>query len=142
MSLAQARPAQAYSVDVTPRVAGLTDLGHKAATDQVGVQFVLRPGSSTAAADEQAVIAALTAAHLSVSRTFTNHLVVDASGSTQAVEAFLSTTIDSIGQGTAVEYMPVKPVVVPASLAPYITGVSLDSIVTASDPRAGQIKRR
>jgi subtilase family serine protease len=122
--------AQAYSINVTPQVRGLVDEGRKAASDQVKFQVGIVPGEDVAA-NEAAVVAVLQSAGFSIVQTFSNHLLVDATGSSASVERLFATEIHNAlqGQGSAV-YLPMTSITVPASLAPYVSGVILDDVVT------------
>jgi hypothetical protein len=135
----QVRPAQAYRADATPKVAGLTDLGPRNPSEITSIQVVVSPAGSIAT-NEQHVIDVLQAAGLTVDATYGNHLLVAASGPTSAVEQLFSTQIDNVAQaadGSA--YMPVTPITVPASLAPDIAGVTLDTIATFSRVRSPSV---
>jgi hypothetical protein len=126
--------ATSYSLNVTPKVRGILDQGRKAASDEIRIQLVLIPGFAIAN-DEQRVVATLRSAGLSIAKTFKNHLVVDATGPSSAVERLFATQIDNVAQGSVARYMPVTATTVPASLAPYISGVSLDDIIISTMPR-------
>jgi subtilase family serine protease len=124
------RAAEAYTLDVRPAIRGLRDLGRHAVTATMRLQIVLR-SSDTLASDEAHVIGALREAGLTIVQTFPNHLVVDADGPSGAIERLFNTTIDDVDQpqhGT--RYAPARPVTIPASLAPYLSSVLLDNIVT------------
>jgi uncharacterized repeat protein (TIGR03803 family) len=124
------RTAKAYTMEVRPLVRGLQDLGRRAATATSRIQIVLRP-SNTLASDEAQVINVLRKAGLTIVKTFRNHLVVDAEGPSSAVERLFNTTIHNINQTThGARYAPTQPATIPTSLAPYLSGVSLDNLVT------------
>jgi Tectonin domain len=129
LAVAERGPAQPVAVDVVPRVRDAVDAGPRAPGAVTGIQLVLRPGPSLAS-DEQAVIAVLRAAGFTVTRTFANHLVVDADGPSSAVEALFATRLHDVTQGRyGRRYMPVSGATIPASLAPYVAGVNLDDVV-------------
>ncbi len=135
-SVAQTRTAtaQAYAVNPT-RPSGLSDVGRRSANQATRIQLVLLDSPSAAAA-EQAVIGVLQAAGFTIVQTFGNHLIVDAQGSSAAVEQLFGTQIDNVDEGLAgMHYMPATTFTVPASLAPYVAGVSLDDVVNASPKR-------
>ena len=125
----QHRSAQATEIDVEPRLRGLVDLGQRNPDVQTPIQLVLLP-SDTLAGDEQAVVGVLRAAGFAITRTFSNHLVVDASGSTADVERLFSTRMHDVSQrGYGVRYAPVSRAIIPSSLAPYVAGLTLDDVV-------------
>jgi hypothetical protein len=127
----QAR-ATAYAVDVTPKAVGLTDIGRRAAGDSTHFQLVISSlGSATN--NEQNAITVLRNAGFTIDQTFSNHLVVDASGPSAAIETLFSTEVDNVVQPKSEPaYMPAKPIIVPGTLAPYVAGVVLDNVVTFS----------
>jgi subtilase family serine protease len=99
----------------------------------VGIQLVVS-GSGAIATNEAEVISTLTAA--GITRTFSNHLIVDATGPSSVVESVFSTQMHNASQpqvGTV--YLPGSPITVPAKLAPYIAGVVLDNVVLFSPSR-------
>jgi len=127
-----ARPAAAYNLDATPKLAGLTDLGPRSPQDVTPIEVVVSPSGSIAA-NEQNVIAALESAGLSITRTYSNHLLVEASGPAAAVEQLFSTRLHNVAQaGHNQAYMPVSPVTVPASIASAVASIILDDVVTFS----------
>jgi Tectonin domain/Subtilase family len=129
-SLPARPPAAPLAADVVPSTIGLTDRGARPAAATTRIQLVLRP-SATVASDEQTVTSVLKAAGFRIVRTFGNHLVVDAEGPTAGVETLFSTRLhDVVQDGHGARYMPVTAAVIPASLAPYVAGVSLDDVVT------------
>jgi hypothetical protein len=128
------RPAQAYQTDVAPRVAGLSDLGRRSPAEQTRVQIVL-PYTPSAAFGESAVIDALRNAGFTIVQTFGNHLVIDASAPSSTVERFFNTEMHDVWQGqNGTHYLPVQPVTIPASIAPYVAGVTLDDVVNMRAP--------
>jgi subtilase family serine protease len=140
LSIAQAshRAAEAYQIDETPSVRGLVDEGRRSASATTAIQLVLLPGSS--ASDEAAVTAVLQSAGLTIAQTFANHLLVDASGPSSAVEQLFGTQLHDVTQGRyGTRYLPVAPATIPASLAPYLSGVVLDNVIVA---HAGPLHRR
>lgn len=135
--------ATARNVDLTPRVAGLTDLGRRAATSATRIQIVVRP-TSTVASDEAAAIAVLQQAGFTIVQTFSNHLVIDARGPSSAVESLFSTTMHNVAQaGNGTAYMPVGTVTIPGSLNPYVAAVTLDDVVIFhTGPHSATLMRR
>ncbi len=120
--------AAPLSLNVTPRLAGLADEGERDAAAQTRIQIVLRP-TATVTSDEQRVVKTLQSAGFTIVKTFRNALVVDAQASSATVESFFATRIDDVSEGRyGVRYMPVSPAIVPASLAPYVAGLSLDNV--------------
>jgi subtilase family serine protease len=121
---------QAYAMDVTPKIFGLSDLGRRATTASTRIQLIISPAGSRAT-NEAAAASVLSAAGFTVAARFANHLVLDATGPSSAIESLFSTEMHDVAQGTiATEYMPSKSIIVPASLAPYVSGVVLDNVVT------------
>jgi len=115
------------TVDVTPRVPGLSDLGIRPASQGTTVQFVLHPNRG----NEEALIQVLQAHGFTITQTFSNQLVVDAQAPASAVSSFFSTSIHNVTQGRyGVRYMPTTQALIPASIAPYVSGVVLDNVVT------------
>jgi hypothetical protein len=118
------------TIDATPRVAGLVDRGERAASDTERVQFVLNDDAGVAANEAQ-LVQALQASGFTIEQRFDNHLIVDARATTATVERFFKTQVHNVDQpllGT--RYMPVMPLTLPASIAPYVATVNLDSVVT------------
>jgi hypothetical protein len=117
----------ARTIDVTPRVPGVIDLGPRSGNEATNVQLVLLPSTR----NEQTVVAALRARGFTVTQTFENHLVVDAQAPAAVVSSVFATSIHNISQGRfGIRHMPTRPVTIPADLAPYISGVLLDNVVT------------
>ena len=128
--MTQRGPSQPYAADVVPHASRIVDRGTRSPSAVTGIQVVLRPTPSLAA-DERSVIAVLQSAGFTITQTFGNHLVVDADGPSSAVEALFATRLHDVEDGRyAGRYMPVTQATIPASLAPYVAGVSLDNIVT------------
>jgi subtilase family serine protease len=128
--------AGAYAVDVRPpAVARVPDLGERDASATMSVQIVLTPAAARMGQDGP-VIATLRGAGLTVTRTFANHAIVDASGTTAQIEALFGSAIHQYAQpGHGTRYAPAAAVTIPASLAPYLSGAILDNFVTM---RAGR----
>lgn len=121
--------AVARTVNVTPRVLGLSAIGRRDAGSSTRVQLVLRP-TSTMASDEAAVVATLKNSGFSIERTFSNHLVIDANAPNSIVESMFSTQLENVAQtGAGTRYMPASQAVIPASLTPYVAAISLDNVV-------------
>jgi kumamolisin len=128
------RAAAAYSVDVRPAARGLVDLGNRTASATTRIQIVLQPSNSLAA-DESHVLATLRDAGLTIVKTFPNHLVVDAEGPSSAIERLFGTQIDDFTQpGHGTRYAAARTATIPASLAPYLSGVLLDDVVAFAHP--------
>jgi subtilase family serine protease len=124
----------ASTLVAVPSVRGLADLGRRSAIAQTRIQLILAP-APTLAASESNVIAVLQTAGFSIERTFSNHLVVDATAGSAAIERLFDTTMHDVAQGRhGTRYLPVTPVTVPASLAAYVTSISLDDVVNAANP--------
>lgn len=78
------------------------------------------------------VLAALRSAGFTIVRTYADRSLVDVAGPTAAVERFFGTAIHDFAQrdyGT--RFAAIRPATVPASIAPLVLGVELDSIVHA-----------
>jgi hypothetical protein len=132
VGLASGAPTRASTLDVTPKLRGLIDLGRRSAVAQTRIQLVLAPAPSLAAS-EQAATGVLETAGFTVERTFANHLVVDADAGSAAVERLFGTEMHDVAQGRyGTRYLPVRPIAIPSSLAPYVTGISLDNVVNAA----------
>ncbi len=120
-----------YVTDLRPAVRNIQDAGRRTSISLTSIQIVLRP-TATLASDEAAVVAALRAAGLTITRTFANHLVIDARGPAGAIESLFQTTLDDFDQpGHGIRYAPVSRTTVPGSLAPYVSGIILDNVVRA-----------
>lgn len=123
-------PAHDRTVDVTPRIGGLLDVGRRGQIERTRVQIVLRY-TNNSASDERAVIQALQQGGFTIVRTFRNHLVVDAQAPSATVERFFRAQMENVSQGRyGTRYMPVTQAVIPASIAPYVNSISLDNVVT------------
>jgi subtilase family serine protease len=127
------RGAQSFAADLRPAaVRRMQDLGTHPAFGLVKVQAVLLPSQAGPGAEAQ-VSGVLRAAGFSITRTFGNHLIVDAQGPAGAVQSLFGTTLHDYAQpGHGTRYAPSSQVVVPASLAPYVSGVVLDNVITAA----------
>lgn len=122
-------PAQDRTLDVTPRVRGLTDEGARSASQQTRIQFVVVPDEN-AANSEARIVAALQNAGFAIVQRFSNHLVVDAVAPAELVNRFFRTSLHDVVQARyGARYMPATQIVVPAAIAPYVSGVSLDDVV-------------
>jgi len=94
------------------------------------VQIVLRY-TGNSASDERTVIGALRQAGFTIVHTFSNHLVVDAQAPSATVERFFRAQMENVSQGRyGTRYMPVTQAVIPESIAPYVSSISLDNVVT------------
>ena len=125
------RSAQAYRSDVTPHVPGLIDQGRRSAIEEANVQIVLRPSESLAD-DEHVITTDLQSAGFTITRTFSNHLVIDAQAPTATIEQYFQTELHAVTQAAyGTKYLPIAPITVPATIAPYVGGVTLDDIVIA-----------
>ncbi len=123
-------PAQDRTVDVTPRVGGLLDVGRRGQIERTRVQIVLRY-TGNSASDERAVVQALQQAGFSIVHTFSNHLVIDAQAPSATVERFFRAQMENVSQGRyGTRYMPATQAVIPSSIAPYVDSISLDNVVT------------
>ena len=129
-ALAVRGPSTPVAADVVPKVRDLVYQGPRPQNQTTRIQIVLRP-TATISADERTVVAALEAAGFRITRTFGNHLVVDAEASAAAVERLFQTHIVNLAQARhGTRYAPNQAAVIPASLAPYVAGLTLDNVVT------------
>jgi hypothetical protein len=127
-------PAEDRVVDVSPRISGLSDLGRRDQSQSTRVQLVLRLTDSMAS-DERSVIAALQQNGFTIVRTFSNHLVIDATAASGTVERFFRARMENVAEGQyGARYMPVTQAVIPAAIAPYVSGITLDNVVTMHAP--------
>jgi hypothetical protein len=118
----------AYTVDVTPRVNDISDLGVRDGNAPTGVQIVVQPDA--AASNEAAVVSALQSGGFTITQTFSDHLVVNAVAPSSTVEQFFRTRMHDVSQGRyGVRYLPTTQIVVPASIAPYTARVTLDNVI-------------
>jgi hypothetical protein len=133
-------PAAPVLVPLATTVSKLaSDVGERAAGAVTTVQFVLRNVSGMAG-NEQAVLAALTTSGFTITKTFSNHLVIDASAPNAAVESFLSTTVHDVSQGAlGMRHTRVGSLTIPASIAPYVAGVHVGNLVRV---KAGPVRHR
>ncbi|NNN00021.1 MAG: S8 family serine peptidase [Candidatus Eremiobacteraeota bacterium] len=122
--------SQARTLDITPRVTGLIDQGMRAPAQLTRIQIVLRP-TATVAGNEETVVSALQGAGFTIVNRFANHLVVDARAPASTVDAYFSTSLHDVVQGRfGRRYLPVRSVTLPAAIAPYVSGLSLDNLIT------------
>lgn len=133
MSLMNAGVAQhtgAFTIDVTPRVSGISDEGVRGAGEPTSIQIVLQPAADVAS-NEANVVSALQTAGFTITQRFANHLVVDAVAPSATVERFFRTRMHNVRQGRyGTRYLPTTQIVVPDSIAPYVATVNLDDVVT------------
>jgi hypothetical protein len=134
--------AQAYISNALPEgISPLQDLGPRSATAATAIQLVLTPAAARAGSDGS-VIGVLKQAGFSITRTFSNHLLVDASGTTAQIKSLFATTLHRYAQtGYGTCYAPSGPITVSAALAPYLSGVILDNVVTMRSPHSLRAKR-
>ncbi|MGA7747752.1 MAG: protease pro-enzyme activation domain-containing protein, partial [Candidatus Aquilonibacter sp.] len=84
------------------------------------------------AQQEQAVMTALQNAGFTITQTFSNRTIVDASAPSSTVERFFSTQMHSVSQGKyGQRYANLTSATVPASIASYVRDASLSNIVIA-----------
>jgi hypothetical protein len=141
MAYAALRAAAPLTLDVTPRVHGLADRGRRDPNAQTRIQIVLLRTASRAS-DEQTVIQALQNAGFTIVQTFSNHLVIDAQAPSATVERFFGTQMHDVAEENyGAHYLPATTVTVPASIASYTAGVTLDDVVAAFIPRGASLAR-
>jgi hypothetical protein len=131
--LTSSRATQAYTVNVAPAIRGLVDEGRKAANDLVRIQLGIEPGDDIVA-NESAIIQVLEANGFTVVQTFSNHLLVDATGPSGSVEQLFSTQMHNALQAGKAVYLPETRITVPSSIAPHASGVILDDVQRHSYP--------
>ena len=120
------RPAGTLTLDVTPRVRGLVDLGARPDAQIANVQLVLQPG-----ANQSAVEGALEAAGFTIDRRYQYARIVDASAPAGAVNRFFRTQLHDVVQpGFGTRYLPATQIVVPAPIANAVAAVSLDNVIS------------
>jgi subtilase family serine protease len=125
--------AQPLTFAARPLVGTASDAGPKNGSDTVTVQLGLRL-TANAAANQQTVVTTLQNAGFTVTHAWPNHVIVDATGPSSLVASFFSTTLHNVTQGTyANRYAAVGSVTIPAALAPYVAGVTLDNVVRMHD---------
>lgn len=124
-------PAQARTLQNVVRPTDSADLGERNASSPTRVTFVLR-ATANLAQNEQMVISNLQSAGFTIVRTFSNHLVVDAQAPSSIVERYFNTRIDDFMQGEyGVRFANTQPDVLPASIAPYVSGVLTQNLILA-----------
>jgi subtilase family serine protease len=125
-----ARRVASYTVNVTPRVAGIIDIGERGTSEPTRVQFVLN-NTPSIASDEARLTVALQQAGFTIVQRFSNHLIVDAVAPSKTVERYFSTRMHNVQQQEyGIKYMPATPVTIPASIAQYVQVVNMDNVVT------------
>ncbi len=121
-------------LDVRTAARGLADLGVRASSAPTTIQLVLQP-TVDLVSNEQSVVRALESHGFQIVKTFTNNLVVDAQAPSSTVSAFFQTELHNVEQARyGRRYAPVTNAVLPASIAPYVSGVILDNVVTTAVP--------
>jgi hypothetical protein len=127
---------RAFSLDARPAVLrSSTDLGERSRSASTPIQIVLAPSAARMGGDAN-VAAILRESGLTVTKTFSNHLIVDAQGTPSQIERLFSTSIHDYAQpqhGT--RYAPSGTATVPASLAPFVSGVVLSDAITTEVPQ-------
>jgi subtilase family serine protease len=133
---------RAFSQPARPAVLhSATDLGERSSTASTRVQVVLTPAAARMGGDSN-VEAILRAKGFVVTKTFADHLIVDAQGTTAQVERLFATSIHDYAQvqhGT--RYAPTGSITVPATLAPFVSGVVVNNAITKHAPRRGRPAR-
>lgn len=122
-------PAVATSLRTVPDLRGTQDLGERSGSARTRVALVLRATSSLAS-DERTVVDALTAAGFTVTGRYNNHLVIDAEAPASVVDGYFQTRLHDVAQGQyGTRYANTSPVVLPASVAPYVQGVIAHNLI-------------
>lgn len=121
-------------VDIRPNVRDLTDLGRRDALAQTDVQVVVAPGPQIAEREAQ-IISTLQAHGMTITRTFPNHLIVNARGTTAVVEALFSTQLHDVAQGAyGRRYEPFTTALAPSGIAGNAVGFSMDNVIAFHHP--------
>lgn len=116
-----------YTVDISPRVPGLSDQGERPSESPTAIQLVMQPDNAQSA--EAAVVKALQAAGFKITLLFADHMVVNAEASSATVSRYFHTRMHNVWQNRyGTRYMPTTEIVVPAEIAPYVASVSLDNV--------------
>jgi hypothetical protein len=139
VSMARAQ-AQDIVQNAPSLVQRLPDQGRRALEAMTNVQIGIRPGAQVAQ-NEAAAIAALRAAGFTITKTFANHTIVDATAASGTVERFFATEMHDFAQGQyGTRYAPRTQAVIPAAIAPYAYHATLNDLVVARafarNPRA------
>lgn len=126
LASAQAQVRSGAPLNVTPRVAGLRDLGRRSSMAMTRVQIVL-----SSEADRSTVESALEQAGFRIDRGFQYQRIVHAHAGAATVERFFGTQLHDVLQAHfGTRYMPTAQAALPASIAPYVRTVNLDNVVT------------
>ncbi len=124
---------------MVPPVRGLRDLGPRLRTDRVTTFIVLRDTPSLLR-DESTVIASLQHAGFTIDMTYGNHLAILASAPTSIINAYFATTMHDVVQGRyGTRYLPMTSVTLPAEIAPFVSGVTLDNIIRMAPISASHV---
>ena len=136
LALTLPAPARPTLLRNVPNLEGLRDFGKRSDEASTRIALVLR-ATTTLDRDELSVVANLEAAGITVTRTFSNHLVIDARAPAAVLARYFGTEFRDFEQsGHGVRYANVLPVVLPPSIAPYVQGVVGDNLSsTAPAPR-------
>lgn len=139
IAVAMNHPAdRAFTLKARPTaLRSAPDLGERSSSATTRIQIVLAPAAARMGGDTQ-VAAVLRENGLSITKMFRNHLIVDAQGTTAQIERLFSTTIHNYAQwqhGT--RYAPSASLTVPASLAPFVSGVIANNAITMQTPKRG-----
>ena len=118
--------AAGETLNVTPRVAGLADEGERPAPATTRIMIVLRSDANRSAVEQ-----ALSGAGFTIDRTYAYPRIVHAVAASATVERFFGTHLHNVVQARYGErYMPVSAVTVPPAIAPYVSTVNLDNVIT------------
>jgi hypothetical protein len=81
---------------------------------------------------EQAVVSDLQRAGFTVTKTYANRTVIDASAPSATVERYFSTEMHNVNQGAyGTRFANLKPATVPSTISPYVLTASLSNVVIA-----------
>lgn len=129
VSYQAAAPATARVLPRVPQTAGMTDMGVRDRQASTRVALVLRDSPSLAS-DEARVVSALQGAGFTIDRRFGDHLVVDVRGPASLVQSYFGTRLHDFAQRRyGRRYANTAPIVLPAAVAPYVSGVLADDLV-------------
>ncbi len=120
-----ARPTQ---LPYVRRFTDSQDRGPVAAGTQTNVLLVLR-NTPTAGSDQQKIIDDLTAHGFTVKQTFADHSMIQVSAPASAIASYFNTEIHQVDGGKyGMLYSNASPIVLPASIAPYVSTVFADNL--------------
>jgi subtilase family serine protease len=129
---------RAYAAHAQPvALRSAADLGERTSTTTMPIHVILTQTAARMGGDAN-VAAILRANGFTVTKTFRDHVVVDAQGTTAQVERLFATAIHNYAQGQyGTRFAPAASITVPADLARFVSSVVLDNAVTHFAPHHG-----